>query len=165
MPILPGESADLYLASLDTLIEELDARSVLQVNLFEKIHECLCWMRCYEEQKRSTVSLEMASELNSGFTRKTLAQAEQIRNLFMANKVDAEIEEALIDERHTLESLRQEAMVNKRVALLELDQHIALQTKILAGLQVSYEVAFNRKTNVERLQNSKTHCSVAICTA
>ena len=83
-------------------------------------------MRCYEEQKRSTVSIEMASELNSGFTRKTLAQAEQIRNSFMANKVDAEIEEALIDERHTLESLRQEAMVNKRVALLELDQHIAL---------------------------------------
>ena len=43
-------------------------------------------------------------------------------------------------------------MVNKRVALLELDQHIALQTKILAGLQASYEVAFNRKTNAERLQ-------------
>ena len=40
--ILPGESADLYQASLDTLIEELGARSVLQGYLAEKIHECLC---------------------------------------------------------------------------------------------------------------------------
>ena len=31
-------------------------------------------------------------------------------------------------------------------------QQIALQTKILAGLQATYEVAFNRKMNVERLQ-------------
>ena len=107
MPILPGESADLYLASLGKLIEELGARSVLQVYLAEKIHECLWWMRRYEEQKRATVSTEMASELSSGYPRKTLAQAEQIRNSFMANKVDAEIEEALIAERHTLESLRQ----------------------------------------------------------
>ena len=29
MPILPGETADLYQASLDTLIEELGARSLV----------------------------------------------------------------------------------------------------------------------------------------
>jgi hypothetical protein len=34
---LPGEPADLYRMSLETLIEELGARSVLQVYLAEKI--------------------------------------------------------------------------------------------------------------------------------
>ena len=43
-------------------------------------------------------------------------------------------------------------MANKALALQGLDQQIALQAKILAGLQASYEVAFNRNANVERLQ-------------
>ena len=34
MPILPGESADLYQASLDTLIEELGARSLVLCSFF-----------------------------------------------------------------------------------------------------------------------------------
>jgi hypothetical protein len=152
VPILPGESADLYQSSLDTLIEELGARSVLQVYLAEKIHECLWWMRRYEVQKRATVSAEMASELNSAFPPNSLAGEAQIRNSLLDNKVDAGIEDALINRGHTIESLRQEAMTAKRMRLVELDQQIALQTKILAGLQASYEVAYNRKTNVERMQ-------------
>ena len=36
MPILPGETADFYQGSLDTLIEELGARSV-QTNCWETI--------------------------------------------------------------------------------------------------------------------------------
>ncbi len=80
MPILPGESADLYQASLDTLIEELGARSVLQGYLAEKIHECFWWMRRYEEQKRATVSTEMASELNYGVPSHSLTTEAQIRN-------------------------------------------------------------------------------------
>ena len=43
-------------------------------------------------------------------------------------------------------------MDDKSEQLFQLDQQIALQTKILAGLQAAYEVAFNRKMNVERLQ-------------
>ena len=152
VPILPGESADLYQASLDTLIEELGARSVLQVYLAEKIHECLWWMRRYEEQKRATVTTEMVSLLNYGYSRQTRIEAAQTRNTLLANKVDAQIEEALNERGQTFESLRHEAMVNERVELLELDLQIALQIKILAGLQASYEVAFNRKANVERMQ-------------
>ncbi len=152
VPILPGESADLYQASLDTLIEELGARSVLQVYLAEKIHECLWWMRRYEEQKRATVSIRMASELNSGVPFHSLTTEAQIRNSLLAHKVDAGIEEALNTRRHTLESLRQVAMRGAHLDILQLDQQIALQTKILAGLQASYEVAFNRKMNVERMQ-------------
>jgi len=50
VPILPGESAEQYQQSLDALIEELGAKSVLQVYLAEKIHECLWWIHRYEEQ-------------------------------------------------------------------------------------------------------------------
>ena len=38
VPVLPCEMADLYQTSLDALIDELGARSVLQVYLAEKIH-------------------------------------------------------------------------------------------------------------------------------
>ncbi|MEI7787128.1 MAG: hypothetical protein WCI23_00690 [Chlorobiaceae bacterium] len=152
VPILPGESADLYQASLDALIEELGARSVLQVYLAEKIHECLWWMRRYEEQKRATVTTEMASELTSGLFSNSRISETEIRNTLMANKVDNVLKKALKTQEHTLASLRQVAMEGRQSDILQLDQQIALQTKILAALQASYEVAFNRKTNVERLQ-------------
>lgn len=42
-------------------------------------------------------------------------------------------------------------MTNRRAELLQLENQIVLQTQILASLQASYEVAFNRKRNVERL--------------
>ena len=42
-------------------------------------------------------------------------------------------------------------MSKRRDELEQLDQQIALQAKVLAGFQASYEVAFNRKRNVERL--------------
>ncbi len=66
--------------------------------------------------------------------------------------VDSKTVQALKDGGHPIESLQQEAMADKSEQLFQLDQQIALQTKILAGLQASYEVAFNRKMNVERLQ-------------
>jgi hypothetical protein len=53
---------------------------------------------------------------------------------------------------HSLESVRQHAYAMKQKAIIELDQQIALQVKILASFQASYEVAFNRKLNVERLR-------------
>ncbi|MCX6177837.1 MAG: hypothetical protein NT163_00415 [Chlorobiales bacterium] len=152
VPILPGESVDLYQASLETLIEELGARSVLQVYLAEKIHECLWWMRRYEEQKRATVIAEMASEASNGLTLNSTMEESDIRSTLLSNKVGVGVEKAFKSRDHTLESLRQVAMAGTSSSLFQLDQQIALQTKILAGLQGSYEVAFNRKTNVERLR-------------
>ncbi len=153
VPILPGEPADLYRKSLDTLTEELGARSVLQVYLAEKIHECLWWMRRYDEQKRATVIARMAWRADqTGFSMRGPSTQAHVRDTLLANMVDSKTVQALKDKGHTIESMRQEAMDDKREELLHLDQQIALQTKILAGLQASYEVAFNRKTNVERLQ-------------
>jgi len=153
VPILPGEPADLYRTSLDTLIEELGARSVLQVYLAEKIHECLWWMRRYDEQKRATVIAGMLYVADRNyFSLHVPSTKKHIRNTLLANMVDNKTVQALKDEGYTIESLRQEAMEHNREQLFQLDQQIALQTKTLAGLQASYEVAFNRKMNVERLQ-------------
>ena len=153
VPILPGEPADLYRISLETLIEELGARSVLQVYLAEKIHECLWWMRRYEEQKRATVIEGMAYLADrGGYSLRGPSTQSRVRSTLLANKVDNTTVKAVKEEGHTIESMRQEAMEHKREELLQLDQQIALQTKILAGLQATYEVAFNRKMNVERLQ-------------
>ncbi len=61
-PILPGESEASYTAGLNAVIEELDARTTLQVYLAEKIYDCLWWIRRYEDQKRLTIISEMARE-------------------------------------------------------------------------------------------------------
>ena len=153
-PVLPGEPADFYQRSLNALIKELGARSVLQVYLAEKIHECLWWMRRYEEQKRKTVIVQMAylTDQTSAYRIGDSTIQMQVRSALLANMVDNATLKAAKNKDHTIESLRQKAMEDKQTELLQLDQQIALQSKILTGLQLSYEVAFNRKTNVERLQ-------------
>ena len=70
----------------------------------------------------------------------------------MANQLSAGVMKTLGSLGHTPESLRQEAFSEKRDEIMQLDQQIALQAKILTGFQGSYEVAFNRKLNVERLK-------------
>ena len=150
--VLPGESAAQYKASLAALVSELQANTALQVYLAEKIHECLWWIRRYEAQKRNTVVAEMAAITNGHFSADVTPTEERVRNALASNQVNADVEMMLKVRRHTPESLQQKAMANKALALQGLDQQIALQAKILAGLQASYEVAFNRKANVERLQ-------------
>lgn len=150
---LPGESIERYQASLEALIKELGATTVLQVYLAEKIHECLWWIHRYEAQKRATVIVEMAEHaVDTYSSRRTLSKTE-VRNALLENStVDDKITESINTTGHTLESIRQKAMDKQHENLVQLDQQIALQTKILFGLQRSYEVAFNRKMNVERLQ-------------
>jgi hypothetical protein len=150
--VLPGESVAQYKASLAALVSELQATTALQVYLAEKIHECLWWIRRYEAQKRNTVVAEMAALTNVSFSPRVTANEEHVRNMFANNQTDDVADRMLKAIRHTPQSLQQKAMAKKAQALQALDQQIALQTKILAGLQASYEVAFNRKLNVERLQ-------------
>lgn len=151
-PVLPGEPEDAYQAGLVAMVEALEAKTVLQVYIVEKIYDCLWWIRRYEDQKRITIINEMARSTKVGFQPdKTQAEID-IREAFMANHLSAGVMKALGALGHTPESLRQEAFSTKRDEIMQLDQQIALQAKILAGFQGSYELAFNRKLNVERLQ-------------
>ena len=62
-PILPDESIEKYQQGLQSVIDELDAKSVMQVYLAEKIFECLWWMRRYENYKRATLARIMGKFL------------------------------------------------------------------------------------------------------
>jgi hypothetical protein len=151
-PVLPGEPADAYQAGLAAIVGELEANTVLQVYIVEKIYDCLWWIRRYEDQKRITIINEMARLTKVGYKpEKTQAEVD-IREAFMANHLSAGVMKALGALGHTPESLGQEAFSKKRNEIMQLDQQIALQAKILAGFQGSYELAFNRKLNIERLK-------------
>lgn len=150
-PTLPGESEVHYQQSLAALIQELEAKTVLQVYLAEKVHDCLWWIRRYEEQKRMTIIAEMAAIIKGNFSNNVSVEQEHVRNMLAQNKTSKTMEDLLSKARHTTESLRQLATERKAVWIAKLDMQIALQTKILAGLQASYEVSFNRKAHAQRL--------------
>ena len=151
-PILPGESEDSYTAGLNAVIEELDAKTTLQVYLAEKIHDCLWWIRRYEDQKRLTIVAEMARQVKHKSERDITQEEVDVREALLADNLDTHVDRAFGKVGHTIDSARQLAYANKREQITELDQQIALQVKILASFQASYEVAFNRKLNVERLR-------------
>ena len=68
-----------------------------------------------------------------------------------AGQMSGRLKAALEENNHTLESIRQVAHEKHASKLRALDDQIALQAKILAGFQASYEVASNRKLVTEKL--------------
>jgi hypothetical protein len=151
-PILPGESEDNYNAGLAAVIEELGARTTLQVYIAEKIHDCLWWIRRYEDQKRITIIAEMARLVRGRLDLQMTRAEVDLREKLLADDLDGQVYQSLGKVGHTIESARQQAYEAGHKAITEIDQQIALQVKILASFQGSYEVAFNRKLNVERLR-------------
>ena len=77
--------------------------------------------------------------------------AVEFREALISEAVTAEMFEALQGMGYTIEGLKQQAMTRKSREIRALDEQIALQAKILAGFQASYEVAANRKLNIERM--------------
>jgi hypothetical protein len=150
--VLPGESEDEYRIGLARMVVEFGAKTTLQVYLVEKIYDCLWWIRRYEDQKRVTIIAEMARQTKARFQTDKTQEEVDIREAFMANDLNAKVTKALGVLGHTPESLKESAYSKKREEIMQLDQQIALQTKILAGFQGSFELAFNRKLNTERLK-------------
>ena len=150
-PILPGESEASYTAGLNAVIEELDAKTTLQVYLAEKIYDCLWWIRRYEDQKRITIISEMAHQTEKGYSRELTQKEVDVREALLRDNINSRVLKTIGEVGHSIESLRQSAYARKHEEIMQLDQQIALQVKILASFQGSYELAFNRKLNVERL--------------
>ena len=151
-PVLPGEPADEYAAGLAALIAELEAKTVLQIYLAEKIYDCLWWIRRYEAQKRMVMIAVMAEIVQDHYLAKGTIDAVELREALISEAVTVEMVEALKGMGNTIESLKQQAMTRKAREIRALDEQIALQAKILAGFQASYEVAANRKLNIERMK-------------
>ena len=151
-PTLPGESSIDYQQGLIQLIDELGAKTVLQVYLAEKIYDCLWWIQRYQQQKRMTLLTEMALQLQDNILRyDLLSTGAKLRDDLAADQMSGRLKSALKENNHTLESIRQVAHEKHASKLRALDDQIALQAKILAGFQASYEVASNRKLVTEKL--------------
>ncbi len=154
-PVLPGEPEDGYREGLKDLIAELDAKSQLQIYLAEKIYDSLWWIRRYEDQKRTAIIAEMGIQVSGVrehmMDARQIAEQKYLREALLQNNLDKKSAAIIKTGGFSMESLRQAAMTKRRHELEMLDKQIALQAKVLAGFQASYEVAFNRKRNVERL--------------
>jgi len=150
-PALPGENAEEYAAGLAALIAELDAKTVLQIYLAEKIYDCLWWIRRYEAQKRMVITAVMADIVQGHYPAIGTIDTVEFREALISEAVTAEMFEALQGMGYTIESLKQQALTRKAREIRALDEQIALQAKILAGFQASYEVAASRKLNIERM--------------
>ena len=151
-PTLPGESLIDYQQGLIQLIEELEAKTVLQVYLAEKIYDCIWWIQRYQQQKRMTLLTEMALQLQDNIVDyDLLSTGAKLRDDLAAGQMLGRLKSALKENNQTLESIRQVAHEKHASKLRALDDQIALQVKILAGFQASYEVASNRKLVTEKL--------------
>lgn len=151
-PVLPGESAELYRRGVIATVQELGAQTPLQVYLAEKIFECLWWMRRYEHQKHVSLASEMATLLEPGDGPAVKEMRAMAMELIMANEGEDGLLAAMARHNLSPDSLRQRALYNLRKQLQALDEQLALKAKTLAGLQASFEVLANRRTNAERLR-------------
>lgn len=151
--ILPGESAEKYYHGLASTIEELGAKSMMQVYAAEKIFQCLWWMRRYETQKRSSIIKVMAKELSESPYFSNKDQRMGITMLLEAGLwSDSAIQKLMKAKGHTEGSLLEYAMDRQKEELIELEQSIAQKATTLLQLQKSYEVLVNRSVLHERLK-------------
>ena len=151
--ILPGESAEKYYHGLASTIDELGAKSMMQIYAAEKMFQCLWWIRRYETQKRSTIIKVMAKELSESPYFSDKDQIMGITTLLEAGLWrDSAIQKLMKDKGHTAGSLLEYAMDRQKEELIELDQSIAQKAATLLQLQKSYEVLVNRSVLHERLK-------------
>ena len=151
--ILPGESAEKYYHGLASTIDELGAKSMMQIYAAEKMFQCLWWMRRYETQKRSTIIKVMAKELSGPSYGSNKDQIMGITMLLEAGLwSDSAIQKLMKDKGHTAGSLLEYAMDRQKQELIELDQSIAQKAATLLQLQKSFEALVNRSVLQERLK-------------
>jgi hypothetical protein len=151
-PVLPGESQEEYRLGLQAVIQELEAKTVLQVYLAEKMFECLWWMRRYEQQKRATLAREMAAILCSEASFLLTADEAKVMESILDPARRDDFNSYLARSVYSEQTLWQEALSRKHLALSGMTEQITIMAKNLAGFQTSYEVLTNRKLVTARLR-------------
>ena len=109
-------------------------------------------IRRYEAQKRMVMIAQIAEIAQDHYLARGALDAVELREALASETVTADVVEALQGICHTIENLKQQALTRNAREIRALDEQIALQVKILAGFQASYEVAANRKLNIERMK-------------
>ena len=151
MPLLPGESQELYLKSFHSTILELGASTELQIYMAEKIFTSIWWMRRYENQKRALIIKGMVDAHLGLHGQSDLRLT--LTKLFQASKFDGQaITDMLAQKGQTAAILLQESMARYASELLAIDEQIALRAKTMVTLQQSYEALVNRSVLHERLK-------------
>ena len=139
-PTLPGESAEEYQHGLQSVIEELGARTVMQVYLAEKIFECLWWMRRYEQQKLMMMAQEMTRLLTDVRYNQFTAHEYKIMDIVLDPTRRHELDTLLEKSGYTEHSLMQKAFEVNVGPIAVLNNQIIILAKTLSGFQASYEV-------------------------
>ena len=93
----------------------------------------------------------MAEIVTEDFRAKDKVNLSELREALMSSNLSEETLRVVSDMGHSIEDLRRQALTRRAREFKALDEQIALQAKILAGFQASYEVAANRKLNTERM--------------
>jgi hypothetical protein len=150
-PLLPGESEQGYLIGRHGAIQELGAKTPLQLYLAEKIFDCLWWMRIYETQKRATLIRIMADHL-IGITTGGDRRLDITRAITEGKWTHDELAQQMHVKGLTPETLMQYAMAQKPLYMTQLDDQIALRAKTLISLQSSYESLVNRSIVQDRMR-------------
>lgn len=149
--LLPGESGEKYQMGFRSTVEELGAKTPLQVYLAEKIFQSLWWTRRYEKQKRSSIISAMADVLSGHVT----PQKDRliILKLLQASFWEApELKKRMESSGHNPESLLERAIYNQQDQIQKFDRLIDLRVKTLLKLQQSYEALVNRSVLQERMK-------------
>ena len=149
--ILPGESAERYREGLRATVQELGAKTHLQIYLAEKIFQCLWWMRRYEAQKRSAIVMAMVDLVTDYNTTEEVRRA-ITKHLELSLWDEPQIQKIITSKGYTSSSLLEKALTLQQENLHKLDQQIALRVKTLTQLQQSYEALVNRSIVQERLK-------------
>ena len=151
-PVLPGESLQEYEQALQSLVDELQAKTPMQVYLAQKMFDCIWWMRQYESLKRGIILNEMFDILTSANSWSEESQLELLECLRAGDWAKPKLKLAMKNADHTPESLYAKAAEHCLQKLQHLEQLIALRAKTLAQFQASFEALVNRPILQERLR-------------
>ena len=152
LAVLPGESAEKYFEGFASTIEELGAKTKMQIYLAEKIFQCIWSMNRYEVQKRACLIAEMVSALNNLYGRACDDEVE-ITKLLEAGLWDSPvIQSKLKTSGYTAQSLTQRGYERRMEQIVQFDQQIASKAHTLSALQKSYEALVSRSILQERLK-------------
>ena len=180
--MLPTESAKSYETSLGALIQEMEADTPLKAYLAENIHECILWIRRYQQHKQMVILRHVALILlkrQSGrpsYDSMSIkaSDADFLFQKLLRDLADPEVEAYLEEARTTMESLQAQAMLDGSFELAQVDSAIERQFKLLRGLQSEYERLENRtlkrqylelqvenlRRNVHAIENNEPHTAI-----
>ena len=151
-PIMPGESLQVYEQGVQSLINELQAETPMQVYLAQKMFDCIWWIRQYEILKRGIILNEMFAILTIRDYAATGSHLLLRRCLHSGDWTNAVLERAMHKAGHTPESLYAKSADNSLENIKHLEQLIALRAKTLVEFQASFEALVNRSILQERLR-------------